>query len=417
MSDQPLAPPDRRSLWTAYVIGLFGMGYIDVFVFLMPLYAVQLKFTATEIGWLVGARTILTLLFSIHIGTLMDRFGTLRVMRVFVLAAMIAAPFYPLLENFWGLLLLQIFVGGAVSFAWAGGQTLIAQIGHGDAGYIGYFSFASRLGTTGAPLIAGFIWDYGGVWPSYLLAVLWGAVLMIALWFATEPPIQPSAAPGDAPGDASDDRETRFSLRDMAPRLSDYTRSFAMMAIPVIAISVTVMFLRNSTSGVNNSLYVVYLDGIGLTGWDIGVLFAAIEFASGVGSLFGGPAMRLGHPLWTMTIATALAIALICITPWLGGLFILLLIAQVLRGFAQGLSQPVMFSAQSKSVGRHEQGAVVGLRQTLNRLSAIIVPPVMGLIADHWGLAESFIIMGAGLLFLCILVAIWVAFTPRTPIE
>jgi MFS family permease len=60
---------------------------------------------------------------------------------------------------------------------------------------------------------------------------------------------------------------------------------------------------------------------------------------------------------------------------------------------------------------------VVGLRQTLNRLSAIIVPPVMGLIADHWGLAESFLIMGVGLLFLCGLVAIWVAFTPRHPIE
>jgi MFS family permease len=385
------------------------MGYIDVFVFLMPLYAVHLKFTATEIGWLVGARTVLTLIFSIHIGTLMDRFGTLRVMRVFVLLAMIAAPFYPLLENFWGLLLLQIIVGGAVSFAWAGGQTLIAQIGHGDAGYIGYFSFASRLGTTGAPLIAGLIWDYGGAWPGYLLAVLWGVVLMIALRFATEPPIQQS--------DVSDAEQSSFSFRDLAPRLSDYTRSFAMMAIPVIAISVAVMFLRNSTSGVNNSLYVVYLDGIGLTGWDIGVLFAAIEFASGIGSLFGGPAMRLGHPLWTMTIATALAIALICITPWLGGIFVLLLIAQALRGFAQGLSQPVMFSAQSKSVGRHEQGAVVGLRQTLNRLSAIIVPPVMGLIADHWGLAESFIIMGAGLLFLCVLVAVWVAFTPREPIE
>jgi sugar phosphate permease len=127
--------------------------------------------------------------------------------------------------------------------------------------------------------------------------------------------------------------------------------------------------------------------------------------------------MRLGHPLWTMTIATGLAIALISLTPWLGGLFVLLLAAQVLRGFVQGVSQPVMFSAQSKSVGRHEQGAVVGLRQTLNRLSAIIVPPVMGAIADHWGIGESFIIMGFGLLFLCLMVAVWVALAPREPIE
>lgn len=409
MNDPSLAPPDRRSLWTAYVIGLFGMGYIDVFVFLMPLYGVHLKFSATEIGWLVGARTVFTLLFSIHVGTLMDRLGTLKVMRVFVLTAMVAAPFYPLLENFWALLLLQMVVGACVSFAWAGGQTLIAQIGHGEAAYIGYFSFASRLGTTSAPLIAGLIWDYGGVWPGYLLAVLWGAILLVALWRATEPPVH---------GEGRPDRDSgRIALRDLMPRLGDYVRSFAMMAIPVIAISVTVMFLRNSTSGVNNSLYVVYLDGIGFRGWDIGVLFAAIEFASGVGSLFGGRAMRLGHPLWTMTVATALAIALICITPWLGGLFILLLAAQAARGFAQGLSQPVMFSAQSKSVGRHQQGAVVGLRQTLNRMSAIIVPPLMGLIADHWGLSQSFLIMGAGLLTLCGLVAVWVALTPREPIE
>lgn len=385
------------------------MGYIDVFVFLMPIYAVSLEFSATEVGWLVGLRTVLTLLFSIHIGALMDRFGTVRVMQIFVIMAMLVAPLYPLFNSFAALAILQIIVGGAVSFAWAGGQTLIAQISHGDAHRIGIFSFASRLGTTGAPLIAGWIWDHGGVWPSYLLAVGWGAILLITLWFATEPPIQKS------PDDEKSDK--KFSGRDMVPRLSDYTRSFAMMAIPLIAISVVVMFLRNSTSGVNNSLYVVYLDGIGLTGWDIGVLFAAIEFASGIGSLFGGPAMRLGHPLWTMTIATGLAVALICITPWLGGMFILLVAAQVLRGFFQGVSQPVMFSAQSKSVGRHEQGAVVGLRQTLNRLSAIIVPPVMGAIADHYGLAESFIIMGAVLIFLCVLVAIWVAFTPREPIE
>lgn len=402
-------PPDRRSLRAAYVIGLFGMGYIDIFVFLMPLYGLSLGLSATEIGWLVGSRTVLTLFFSIHIGVLMDRFGTLRVMQFFVVIAMLAAPLYPLLDSFWALLLLQIMVGGAVSFGWAGGQTLIAQIGHGDAGYIGYFSFASRLGTTGAPLIAGAVWDFGGAWPSYLLAVIWGAILLMTLWYATEPPIEKEEDAASPP--------EMFSLRDIMPRVSDYTRSFSMMVIPVIAISVAVMFLRNTTSGINNSVYVVYLDGIGLTGWDIGVLFAAIEFASGVGSLFGRSAMRLGHPLWTMTIATGLAIALICITPWLGGLFILLLGAQVLRGLFQGVSQPVMFSAQSKSVGRHEQGAVVGLRQTLNRLSAIIVPPVMGAIADHWGIGESFIIMGVGLLFLCLVVAIWVAFTPKEPIE
>ena len=183
-----MAPPDPRALRAAYAIGLFGMGYIDVFVFLMPIYGGSLGLSATEIGWLVGARTILTLIFSIHVGALMDRFGTRRVMQVFVAVALVASPLYPLLEGLWALLLLQVVVGGAVAFGWAGGQTMIAQIAHGDAEYIGRFSFASRIGTTAAPLIAGVIWDLGGAWPSYLLATVWGVVLMATLRLAPDLP-------------------------------------------------------------------------------------------------------------------------------------------------------------------------------------------------------------------------------------
>ena len=38
----------------------------------------------------------------------------------------------------------------------------------------------------------------------------------------------------------------------------------------------------------------------------------------------------------------------------------------------------MMFSVQAKAVGRYQQGAVVGLRQTGNRLSSIVIPPLMG---------------------------------------
>ena len=56
----PSRHPDRRTLWGAYAIGLFGMGYIDVFSFLIPLYAIDLNMSATEVGMLVGFRTVLT---------------------------------------------------------------------------------------------------------------------------------------------------------------------------------------------------------------------------------------------------------------------------------------------------------------------------------------------------------------------
>jgi hypothetical protein len=71
--------------------------------------------------------------------------------------------------------------GGALSFAWSGSQTLIAQLTEGEAEYIGRFSFFARIGTTVTPILAGLAGDFGGAWPSYLLGFAWGIVLTLAL--------------------------------------------------------------------------------------------------------------------------------------------------------------------------------------------------------------------------------------------
>jgi len=174
-----------------------------------------------------------------------------------------------------------------------------------------------------------------------------------------------------------------------------------MIAIPAVATTMAIIFLRTATNGVQFSLYIVYLNGIGLTGTTIGILFAAIEIMSGLGSLFAGRAMRFGDPQKTMLSGTVLSILLICATPFLGGIFALLLAAQIARGWLQGVVQPMMFSVQAKAVGRYRQGSVVGLRQTMNRLAAILIPPAMGAIADWWGTTESFVVLGIVLLLAC----------------
>jgi MFS family permease len=384
---------------TIYVAGLFAMGYTEFYTFLIPLYGLSLGMKAGEIGMLVGARSVLAVFLSIHIGTLMDRFGTRRVTLFFVWTAMALAPVFPLIPWFWPLLVLQIVNGGALSFAWSGSQTLIAQLAEGEAEYIGRFSFFARIGSTVAPLLAGIAWDRGGPWPSYMLGFAWGVVLTIALLRAPEAEIAPGS--GAVAG-----RPARFRARDALPHLPDYVRCFALMAIPAVATTMAIIFLRTATNGVQSSLYVVYLNGMGLTGTSIGVLFAAIEITSGLGSLFAGRAMRLGDPQRTMLTGTVLSVLLISVTPFIGAVFTLLLVAQALRGWLQGVVQPVMFSVQAKAVGRYRQGSVVGLRQTMNRLAAIVIPPAMGAIADQWGAGASFVILGAVLLMLSAPVAL-----------
>ena len=115
------------------------MGYTEFYNFLIPLYGLSLGMSAGAIGMLVGARSLLAVFLSIHVGVLMDRFGTRRVTLFFVWTAMALAPVFPLLPWFWPLLLLQIVNGGALQFAWAGSQTLISQLAEGEAEYLGRF--------------------------------------------------------------------------------------------------------------------------------------------------------------------------------------------------------------------------------------------------------------------------------------
>src|SRR3954465_2818685 len=211
-----------------YVAGLFSMGYADFYIFLMPLYCLSLGMSAGEIGTIVGARSALAVFLSIHVGVLMDRFGTRRVTLFFVWTGICLAPVFPLVPWFWPLLLLQVVNGGALSFAWSGSQTLIAQLAEGDAGYIGRFSFFAPIGPAVAPIIVGGAWDLGGAWPAYLIGAGWGMVLTIALLRAPEAEVAPRETQATQPA-------IGFRLRDTLPRLSDYISCFALMAIPAVA--------------------------------------------------------------------------------------------------------------------------------------------------------------------------------------
>jgi MFS family permease len=173
-------------------------------------------------------------------------------------------------------------------------------------------------------------------------------VLTIALLRTREVEIF-AARPADGTGRA------RFRARDALPRASDYVSSIMLVAIPAVEVSMAVISMRNTTYSVQTSVYVVYLEQIGLVGTTIGVLFATAEIASGFGSLFAGRAVQLGDPLRTMLSGTVLSILLIAMTPLLGGIFALLLLSQVIRGWLEGVIQPVILSVQARAVGRHRK--------------------------------------------------------------
>src|SRR5437667_12250497 len=96
--------PRSRPPASLYVAGPFSMGYVDFFTFLIPLYGLSLGLDASEIGILVGARSMLALFLSILIGVLLDRFGTRAVTLVFFWIGMVTAPLFALAPGFWPLM-------------------------------------------------------------------------------------------------------------------------------------------------------------------------------------------------------------------------------------------------------------------------------------------------------------------------
>jgi hypothetical protein len=56
---------------------------------------------------------------------------------------------------------------------------------------------------------------------------------------------------------------------------------------------------------------------------------------------------------------------------------------------------------RSKNEGAASNRNLPDPRQTGQRLTSIMIPPLMGGIADRWGVSESFFILGALMLLLC----------------
>ena len=408
-----------KKLMPVYGFGLFSMGMIDLFVFLISWYAARsLNFSATDVGLIISARGYVALVFSIHCGVLMDRFGTRRVSLVFISLVIIGGAFFPFMSSFWALFLMQMTVGGAISIVWAGALTLSAQVSKGDAEFLGRFSFYARIGTSAAPFIAGLVWDFaGGVIAAFTFGVFWAVLGFLCLWFAPE---QQTAEEIRAESDQSSYVKSPLTLPDLLPRVSDYLQCFALTAIPAVAFTTAAIFVRNSAYNLQTSVYVNFVEDLGFTATKLAILFSASEIGAGIGSLFSGNAMRRFDPRGTLIISTFVGLALILLTPFFASIpnyfglaiFISLLLAQLIRGFIQGVSQPILFAVQARSVGRDVQGSVVGLRQTVNRLGGVIIPPAAGAAVDYWGYENGFAATAAGLCVAWLLV-VYLGF--RTP--
>ena len=386
-----------RDLLATLGAGLFTNGVWDMLSVVVPLYAVAVGLNAAEIGLIVAARSVLPAVLSIHGGILMDQLGTRRVL-LWVAAGSAALPLlYPISGWIAVLTALQLLLGLASALGMAASQTWAMQTSHGDTAMLARYSVATRIGTFIGPVAVGAAWDYFGAWAAFACVSLCGAGIIAATAYGTSDGTSDIRNPAPLSG--------RRGAAVLLPQWEPHKQALLLAAIPAVAFILAASFLRNSSGAIQSSLFVVYLNGIGMSGTLIGALVAIAELSGVAGSLLAAPVERRLSANWLVILCIVISLVCMSITPLIAHMLILLLLACVVRGIVQGMSQPLMYSILSHEVPGNRHGAGVGLRNAVVRLGSIITPAAMGLVAEVYGIKISFYVIGVAFLLVTAVLA------------
>jgi MFS family permease len=371
----------ERETRAAYGAGLFTNGVWDMLSVAVPLYAVAVGLNAAEIGLIISARSVLPTALSIHGGIIMDELGTRRVLTWVAAASALLPLLFPLSGWFGVLTALQLLLGLATSLGMAASQTWSMQTSHGDTEILARYSVATRVGTFIGPVVVGAVWDLLGAWAAFACVSLCAAGTIATTAYVTS--------------DSDPRARTRPSLAALVPNWEAHKQALRLAVVPAVAFILIASFLRNASGAIQSSLFVVYLNEVGMSGTLIGALVSIAELSGVFGSLAAAKAQRRVHANRLVILCTVMSILAICITPLLAPAFLLLAAAATVRGIFQGMSQPLMYAVLTHGVPGGRHGASVGLRNAVVRLGSIVTPALMGFIAEAYGIAASFYIIGA----------------------
>ena len=383
----PTPPQDHanRELYATLGAGLFTNGVWDMLSVVVPLYAVAAGLNAAEIGIIVSARSVLPALLSIHGGILMDQLGTRRVLMWVAIASALLPLAYPISGWFTVLFTLQLLLGLASALGMAASQTWAMHVGRGETAMLARYSVATRIGTFIGPVVVGALWDHAGTWAAFVAIALCGAGVIATTAQSTLP--QPPMPHGQG-------------RSVLLPRWQPHKEALLLALIPAVAFILVASLLRNASGAIQSSLFVVYLNGIGLSGTVIGALVATAEISGVAGSLLAARAERRLGANWLVILCIVISLLCICSTPLVAQFLLVLFAACALRGIVQGMSQPLMYAILSNEVASTRHGASVGLRNAVVRLGSIVTPTVMGIAAEAYGIEASFYVIGGAFLLI-----------------
>lgn len=375
---------------------LFGLCFVVGFAFaswamagpLVPLLLLDLEASPGVLGTVVSVSVVGSILVAVPGGTLVNRWGTRKLMfRSGLLSAvscLFMAAFPTIVGLFVGLAFMEI---GKLLFI-LGAQAHVSNLGQNrDLNLdFGWYGMAAAIGQMAGPFVSGLCIDHAGKAVTWIVIAGFGSVTIAFLPSLVSPGMV-------APGSQAKTGKRRKNLRY-------YLNTYAVMAILA---SFAVVF----ADGARTTFYPVLLKSFGYSATVIGVFLSLRALVSMSVRLFMAWFIRFAGGRFQALIVSLFIMSLgIAATPFCTGYFLLVLNA-VLVGIGIGMSLPLSMAMVSEGVEPEDRGVAMGIRLTGNRLAQFVNPVFFGLVAEAYSLSTAFFTGGLFLAAAGLPIAVW----------
>lgn len=343
-------------------IDLVGFGIV---IPVLPFYAEGTKFGATprEVGLLFASYSVMQLIFSPVLGRLSDKHGRRPVLLASLIGTSIGFVILGFANTLWMLFLGRIIdgiSGGNISTA----QAYIADVTTEEnrAKGMGLIGAAFGLGFVFGPAIGGVLSRWG-IHVPFLFAGALAFANAVLLYFTLPETITP-------------DHPARVS----AAMGRGWHRLIASLRRPRLGFVLTIYFLSIVAFSIMTASFSLFLMfRFGYDAFHNGWIFAFVGIISAViqGGLIGKLVKRFGEaPL--VIVGTLLFTASLFVSPFIGpaiGIMGILLTGGV-SAIGNALNAPTLTSLASKAASANEQGAIMGVTQSVASLARAIGPAI-----------------------------------------
>ena len=343
-------------------IDLIGFGIV---IPVLPFYAEGTRFGATprQVGLLFASYSVMQLLFSPVLGRLSDKYGRRPVLLVSLLGTCVGFLILGFATTIWMLFLGRIvdgISGGNISTA----QAYIADVTTKEnrAKGMGLIGAAFGLGFVLGPAIGG-IMSRWGIQVPFVFAGALAFANAVLLYFTLPETITP-----DHPA------------RTSAATGRGWGRLIAALRDPRLAYVLTIYFVSIVAFSIMTASFSLFLMfRFGYDAFHSGWIFAYVGIISAViqGGLIGKLVKRFGEAPLIIAGTLFFTISLFAspfVTPAIGILGIL--VTGLFSSIGNALNAPTLTSLASKSVSENEQGAIMGVTQSVASLARAVGPAI-----------------------------------------